>query len=295
MDESADIMDTEQLLLFIQLINSNFEITEQLLSMISLKGRTTGAIIFDEVEKCFEDHKLQWEKLVNVATDGAPNFTGCKIGVVARMKKKMKQIGVNHEVIDIHCIIHQFALCNVLNIGHVTTVVVKLVNWIRSHALRHRQFQSLLEEIGTEHLDVLYHNSVRWLSLGKVFQRVFELKDEIITFLILKENESFGELIDPSWLLNLAFSLDLLTQINIWNKMLQGKTHFAHDLAENVNKFKKKLKLFRQHLIKNNFKHFASVKSLAPIPKAKITLYSQKVSDLLAELNRRFDCILRAI
>lgn len=68
------------------------------------------------------------------------------------------------------------------------------MNWIRSHALRHREFQSLLDEVGTEHLDVLFHNSVRWLSLGKVFDRVFELRNEIITFLTLKEEDTFTEL-----------------------------------------------------------------------------------------------------
>lgn len=292
MDESSDIVDTAQLLIFIRVINDDLEITEELLSMISLKGRTTGEIIFNEIETCFSNHNLEWQKLFNVATDGAPNFTGKNIGVVARMKRKVKEFDPSQEIVDIHCIIHQFSLCkDVLNMPHITTVVVKLVNWLRSHALRHRQFQALLEEVGTEHLDVLYHNSVRWLSLGKVFDRVFELKDEIVTFLTLKNNESFTELADPSWMLDFAFSKDLMHQINIWNKMLQGRNHYAHDMAKNVITFKTKIELFHKHLLVHKFQHFPALDTLAPVPKAKITKYTKILKDLLTEFDRRFACL----
>lgn len=60
--------------------------------MISLKGQTTGQIIFNEIETCFLTRHLPWEKLLNVATDGAPNFTGKNVGVVARMKRKVEEL-----------------------------------------------------------------------------------------------------------------------------------------------------------------------------------------------------------
>lgn len=292
LDESTDVTDTAQLLIFIRMINNDFEITEELLSMISLKGRTTAKIIYGEIETCFAKYNLQWAKLVNVTTDGAPNMVGCKIGVVARIKNKVKSVGSTQKIIDIHCIIHQFALCkDVLEIEHITTVVVKLVNWVRKTGLRHRQFQSLLDEVGTDHLDVLYHNSVRWLSLGKVFHRVFELKDEIITFLTLKENENFSELSDPLWLLDFAFCVDLLDQINIWNKVLQGNNQFAHNMVQNVNSFKGKIQLYRKHLLANNYKHFPTLETLKPIPKERLKFYAKMLSNLLVEINRRFKCL----
>jgi len=43
MDESSDINDTAQLLLFIRGVDENFCITEELACMRSLKGTTTGA------------------------------------------------------------------------------------------------------------------------------------------------------------------------------------------------------------------------------------------------------------
>ncbi len=42
MDESLDINDTPQLLIFIQAIDSHFNITEELLDMAPLQNGTTG-------------------------------------------------------------------------------------------------------------------------------------------------------------------------------------------------------------------------------------------------------------
>jgi len=47
-------------------------------------------------------------------------------------------------------------------------VVVSVVNFIRSHGLNHRQFQSSLSEIDARYGDVLHHTEVRWLSRGMV-------------------------------------------------------------------------------------------------------------------------------
>ena len=65
-----------------------------------------------------------------------------------------------------HFIIHQ----------NVIDVVAKTVNFIRARALNHRQFVTLLEEHENEHSDIGYHTAVRWLSLGKVLKRVWDLK-----------------------------------------------------------------------------------------------------------------------
>ncbi|KAF0759662.1 general transcription factor II-I repeat domain-containing protein 2B-like [Aphis craccivora] len=64
--------------------------------------------------------------------------------------------------IFLHCIIHQQSLCGkIMNLEHVMNIVTKTVNFIRSHGLKHRQFIEFLNEIESEHKDVLYHNQVR--------------------------------------------------------------------------------------------------------------------------------------
>ena len=44
LNESTDIDDTAQLLIFVRGISENFEFTEELLSMESMKDTTTGKI-----------------------------------------------------------------------------------------------------------------------------------------------------------------------------------------------------------------------------------------------------------
>lgn len=93
LDESTDISDTAQLLIFIRGVDSNLRITEELLNVCSMKGKTTGADIFQNLEKVMTVNNLSWHKLVNVTTDGARNMSGTKNGLVGRIKSKMESIG----------------------------------------------------------------------------------------------------------------------------------------------------------------------------------------------------------
>ena len=56
------------------------------------------------------------------------------------MKEKVLEAN-GGQPMQFHCIIHQQALCEkVLNCRHVMSVVVSNVNYIKNHALNHRQF-----------------------------------------------------------------------------------------------------------------------------------------------------------
>ncbi|KAF7689935.1 General transcription factor II-I repeat domain-containing protein 2 [Cucumispora dikerogammari] len=71
LDESTDLQDTAQLLIFIRRIKNRFEITEELLGVESLKGTTTGRDSFGAVENCVEKSGLQWKNMFSVTTVGA--------------------------------------------------------------------------------------------------------------------------------------------------------------------------------------------------------------------------------
>ena len=126
----------------------------------------------------------------------------------------VRQDASRGEAFKIHCIIHQEALCaKTVQLGNVMNTVVKIVNIIPSRGLYHRQFQSLQSDVDAEYGDVLYHSDVRWLGRGSVLQRFYSLRLEIDQFLRVK-NQGVDELMDPQWLADLAFLIDLIGHLN---------------------------------------------------------------------------------
>ncbi|KAG6931549.1 GTF2I repeat domain containing 2 [Chelydra serpentina] len=110
-----------------------------------MKGTTKESDLYERVSGCLEYLKLSLSKLANVTTDGPPNLTGKNVGLLKRIQDKVKDDDHDKEVIFLHCIIHQEALCiNVLDIDHVVRTVVKIANYIRARRLNHLPFMSLL-------------------------------------------------------------------------------------------------------------------------------------------------------
>ena len=289
LDESNDVRGTAQLLIFVRGINDNFEIIEELLAMESLKGTTRGEDLFLKVTGVIDRFKLPWNKLTNVTTDGSPNLTGKNVGLLKRLQDKMNEENAGVDVIFLHCIIHQEALCkSVLQLNHVVTAVVKLINYIKGRGLHHRQFIKFLEEIDSDHQDLLYHSHVRWLSLGKACKRFWNLKEAITSFLkSIGKADEFSELEDRDWLCDFAFSVDILTHMNELNAKLQGKELFAHDMYTSVTAFKSKLALFSAQMTNNSFVHFPTLLTMKEAPK-HANKYSKSLNDLHHEFCRRF-------
>ena len=232
LDESTDVDDTAQLLIFVRGISENFEITEELLSMESMKDTTTGGDIFECVGNAFRTMDLPWQKMVSVTMDGCPSLTGKNGGLLRRLSNRVAEVDCTRKLIFLHCIIHQEVLCkNVLDMRHVVDPVVKIVTYIRTRGLNHRQFTKLLEDCDSDHSGVLYHTAVRWLSVGKVFRRVWDLKTEILLFLEIKgKDKEFPQLKQSEWLSDLAFAVDLFEHMNELNTKRQGKGTFAHEM-----------------------------------------------------------------
>jgi hypothetical protein len=62
LDESTDICDTAQILIFVRGIDAEFEITEELPRLPSLKGTTSGEDIFSETVLNSEKSSLKLER-----------------------------------------------------------------------------------------------------------------------------------------------------------------------------------------------------------------------------------------
>ncbi|KFM82405.1 General transcription factor II-I repeat domain-containing protein 2B, partial [Stegodyphus mimosarum] len=176
MDESTD---TAQVTIFIRRVDRDFTLVEELANVIPLKGTTRGTDLYLHLTQTLDKCQFNFCNISAITTDGAKSMTGEKIGVTTLLKSDVKASG-NNTVITFHCVIHQENLCkkSFSNFEHGMNVVVKVVNFIRSKGLNHRQFQRFLSDLEAKYGDVVYYAEVRWLSPGKMLQHLFSLKSE---------------------------------------------------------------------------------------------------------------------
>ena len=60
--------------------------------------------------------------------------------------------------------------------------VVQMVNFVKTKPVRARIVEQICINMDYQHRRLLLHTDVRWLSRGKVFTRVHELRQELLTF-----------------------------------------------------------------------------------------------------------------
>ena len=122
----------------------------------------------------FDKIELSWSKLVGVCTDGAPVMIGAKSGLVSMVKQK------NPAIQGTHCMIYKETLVSKVipkRLHEHLSVLIKVVNYVKSSALNTRFFSKLCIDMDANHTALLYHTQVRWLSKGSMLFRIFELRE----------------------------------------------------------------------------------------------------------------------
>lgn len=195
-DESTDVTNMAQLLIFI-CFDYHGEVSEEFLFCKSLESNTKAENIFNMIDLYMLKVGLPWEKCVGICTDGAKAMYGKLTGLAARVKK------VAPECQSTHCAIHREASASKNmpeNLNTVLTDAVKVINFIMARALNSRLFTLLCEDIGSKFKTLLLHTEVRWLSRGKILNRIFELRSEVLIFLSGKNNDMKVFFSDEKWL-----------------------------------------------------------------------------------------------
>ena len=168
-------------------------------------------------------------------------MTGKHRGALTLLEISMKNDGRNHELLKVHCIIHQEALCaKHVPMNEVMQTVIKTVNFICSRAVNHRQFQQLLQEMDSEYGDLLFFSEVRWLSRGATLERFYQVRSESNIFL-REKYFAHSEISYPEWISNLAFLVDITKHLKTLNLQLQGRNQLINVLYECICAFEIKL------------------------------------------------------
>ncbi|XP_020795560.2 general transcription factor II-I repeat domain-containing protein 2A-like [Boleophthalmus pectinirostris] len=255
-DESTDVNDVAQTALLCRYVNSD-GLQEELIELIPLKGQMQGQYICEAVVSCLKDKGINTTHLVLVSTDGVPSMRGAQKGFVNLFQKSL-----GRDLMTVHCIIHQEALCTQTfppECVEVMNLVIKIVNKIIANGLSHRQFCSLLEEVENAYSNLLLHNRVRWLSRGEVLKRFAACLEHVKTFLGNK-GLNYPELEDLDWLEKFYFMVDMTSHLNMLNKNLQGKGSTALQMLEEVLSFERKMRVFARDVQKSTLSHFPSLR-----------------------------------
>jgi len=255
-DESTDISNKAQLLSYLRLIRDG-KIMTQFFFCSELKERTTGEEIFKLVNEKVLSNGMLWENCINICTDGAPAMQGKSKGFVSYALKENPEINV------IHCMIHKEVLvskCLPEDLLKVMNNVVKVVNHIKSNALRSRIFAALCDSMQSEFKCLIYHTEVRWLSKGKVLARFVSLKSELLSFFVA-DDDKFAFLSDEDFWLKVLFLNDIFEKLNILNISIQGPNENMITITGKLKSFKEKLHLWILKVQNKQFDCFPSVNS----------------------------------
>ena len=187
--------------------------------MLPLKGHI-GIKTFQAFMNFANKAKLPLVKLIYIIIGGAPTMVGSSNWFIAFRKQNDSYPTFIHY----HCFNHQQALCGkVLNKKEMMNISMKIVCSVRARSLQRRLFRAHLEEAEVEHIELLLHTDVRWLSRGRFLERFRELLPDIKELLKQYADAEYAQLEDEQLLLDLAFLTDLTTLINELNLELQRK------------------------------------------------------------------------
>jgi hypothetical protein len=211
----ADIASNAQMLVYASYLWQGDAVEDSLFCK-ALCGHTTSKELFTVINEYF-DKFSKWNQCVGVSFDGAAAMTGMGSGLVVLIK----QVAPN--VVGTHCMIYRETLAAKTideSLADVFSACVQIVNFIKARPLNHRLFANLCGDMGAEHKHLLLHTEVVWLSRGRVVQRLYELREELLIFLNQHNKALSGFLADETWLAKLAYLADIFYILNDLNVSL---------------------------------------------------------------------------
>ena len=137
LDESTDITNNAQLLVYTRYTTQNYDAETKLLMSKELSSTTIGKDVFEVLCNFFEQNKIDWKKLIGCTPDGAPSMLGRKSGFTTYVETVLLNATI------IHCFIHRFALCAKMLPEKMLLCLkrgIKLVDFVNTFAVNAQLF-----------------------------------------------------------------------------------------------------------------------------------------------------------
>lgn len=257
LDESTDVAGLSILLVFVR-YPFRGSIEEDLFLCAPLETNTTGEEIFKVIDSYMSKYHIEWNKCIDMCSDGAAAMNGKIKGTVTRIKNVAPKCSTSH------CVLHRHALVAKKMSYELKTVLdqaVQIVNYVKSRPLQSRLFKKVCEDIGSQHQSLFLHTQVRWLSRGRVLLRLFELRNELkIFFTEQPVSASISThvvlLRDEQWLMKLAYLADIFDKLNVICKALQGKTTTRFTVNDKMSSLEDKLGFLIECVDQHNYECF---------------------------------------
>ncbi|XP_075070632.1 protein FAM200A-like isoform X2 [Mixophyes fleayi] len=249
LDEATDSNKDAHLICYTRFVDGD-NIVEDLLFCKSITAGAKAQDMFQIIDTFMSENNLDWTECVGVCTDGGRSMSGCYGRLQALIRSKAP------DALWTHCIIHREALASEQlspPLNAVMESVLKVVNFIKTRPQKARFLKKMCEAMGSEHTSLLYYCSSRWLSRGNVLAHIFELRQELYSYLEEEVHECANNYLDTDFLSKLAYLCDLFDKLNALNLSLQGSNTHILKLSDKVSAFRKKLLLWKRKLNEDRY------------------------------------------
>ena len=187
LDEATDGSRDAHLICYVHFVDfSLHSLVEELLFCKPIEVDCRGIDLFNIIDNFISTNNLDWKNCISICTDGARAMSGSRSGLRSLIQERAPMAKW------VHCMIHREALlARELSpeLGATVEIVTKVINFIKTRPIKSRMFEKLCAEMNAENRSLLFYCSSRWLSLGKSFERVYGLLDELRAFLQQEKNQ----------------------------------------------------------------------------------------------------------
>ena len=103
------------------------------------------------------------------------------------------------------------------------------------------------------------HSEVGWLSRGRIIERVWKLREELVVWFNGREDHRADMIQNLFWLARLAYFVDIFGMLNVLKITLKGCGIDIFEATSKITSFKQKLESLEKEICSNNLQNLKTL------------------------------------